>query len=54
MAGFIIVDGRGETDLPGLFAAGDVTSTPLRSIATSVGDGTRAARTIAELLQVWT
>jgi thioredoxin reductase (NADPH) len=52
--GFIVVDGRGETDLPGLFAAGDVTSTPLRSIATSVGDGTRAARSIAELLQVWT
>lgn len=52
--GFMIVDGRGETDIPGLFAAGDVTSTPLRSIATSVGDGTRAARSIAELLQVWT
>lgn len=52
--GFLIVDGRGETDVPGLFAAGDVTSTPLRSIATSVGDATRAARTIAELLGIWT
>lgn len=52
--GFLVVDGRGETDVPGLFAAGDVTSTPLRSIATSAGDGTRAARTMAELLDVWT
>lgn len=53
-AGFILVDGRAETDVKGLFAAGDVTSTPLRSIATSVGDGTRAARSIAELLGIWT
>lgn len=52
-AGYLIVDGRGETDVPGLFAAGDITSTPLRSIATSVGDGTRAARTIAEFLGMW-
>lgn len=51
--GFIVTDGRGETDVPGLFAAGDVTSTPLRSIATSAGDGTRAARTVAELLGTW-
>ena len=51
--GFIVVDRRGETDVAGLFAAGDVTSTPLRSIATSVGDGTRAARSIAEILGIW-
>lgn len=52
-AGFLVVDSRCETDIEGLFAVGDVTSTPLRSIATSVGDGARAGRAVAELLGMW-
>lgn len=52
-AGFLVVDDRGQSSVPGLFAAGDVTSTPLRSIATSMGDATRAARTVAESQGIW-
>ena len=49
--GFLLVDERKSTTLPGIFAAGDVTSTPLRSIATSVADGAVAARGVAEFLE---
>ncbi len=49
---FVVVDRSQRTSVAGLLAAGDVTSTPLRSIATSVGDGGRAARTAARLLEL--
>lgn len=41
--GFIRVNDRMETSVPGVFAAGDVRSTPLRQIATAVGDSAIAA-----------
>lgn len=41
--GFIIADGRMETSVKGIFAAGDCRVTPLRQIATAVGDGAIAA-----------
>ncbi len=41
--GFIIAGLDAETSVPGVFAAGDVRNTPLRQIATAVGDGAIAA-----------
>ncbi len=45
--GFIKVDERMESSIPGLFAVGDCRVTPLRQVAVSVGDGAIAA-TMAE------
>ncbi|WP_373500631.1 thioredoxin-disulfide reductase [Desulfococcus sp.] len=41
--GFIQTDDHMATSVPGIFAAGDVRATPLRQIATAVGDGALAA-----------
>jgi thioredoxin reductase (NADPH) len=41
--GFIITNHKMETSVPGLFAVGDGRSTPLRQIATAVGDAAVAA-----------
>ena len=41
--GEIEVDARGETSVPGVFAAGDVTTTPYKQIVIAMGDGAKAA-----------
>jgi alkyl hydroperoxide reductase subunit AhpF len=41
--GFIVVDACSQTTVPGLFAAGDVTTTLCEQVLIAVGDGTRAA-----------
>jgi thioredoxin reductase (NADPH) len=41
--GFIIADSKMETSVPGVFAVGDVRNTPLRQIASAVGDAAIAA-----------
>ena len=41
--GEIIVDAKGQTSLKGVFAAGDVTTTPFKQIIIAAGDGAKAA-----------
>jgi NADH-dependent peroxiredoxin subunit F len=41
--GEIIVDARGQTSVPGVFAAGDATTTPFKQIVIAAGDGAKAA-----------
>ncbi|MBC3931109.1 alkyl hydroperoxide reductase subunit F [Undibacterium curvum] len=41
--GEIEVDVRGQTSLPGVFAAGDVTTVPYKQIVIAVGEGAKAA-----------
>ncbi len=41
--GEIVVDARGETSLPGVFAAGDVTTVPYKQIVIAMGEGSKAA-----------
>jgi alkyl hydroperoxide reductase subunit F len=41
--GEILVDARGATNLPGVFAAGDATTVPFKQIVIAAGDGAKAA-----------
>lgn len=45
--GYLVTNERLMTDLPGVFAAGDCRKSPVKQVATAVGDGTIAA-TVAE------
>lgn len=49
-SGYMITDDRCRTDVPGLFAAGDVRSKTLRQIATAVSDGAIAGTEAVEYL----
>ncbi len=41
--GEIIVDERGRTSVPGIYAAGDVTTVPFKQIVIAMGEGAKAA-----------
>ena len=41
--GEIVVDARGQTSVPGVFAAGDATTVPFKQIIIATGDGAKAA-----------
>ncbi|MFM0290289.1 alkyl hydroperoxide reductase subunit F [Paraburkholderia megapolitana] len=41
--GEIVVDAKGATSVPGVFAAGDVTTVPFKQIVIAVGEGAKAA-----------
>ncbi len=48
--GYFIINNKCLTVLPGLYAAGDVTNTTLRQIATAISDGAKAAQFALEYL----
>jgi alkyl hydroperoxide reductase subunit F len=41
--GEIVVDAKGHTSMPGVFAAGDVTTVPYKQIVIAAGEGAKAA-----------
>ena len=41
--GEIVVDGKGRTNVPGIYAAGDVTTEPFKQIVIAMGKGSTAA-----------
>jgi alkyl hydroperoxide reductase subunit F len=41
--GEILIDAKGATNLPGVFAAGDATTVPFKQIIIAAGDGAKAA-----------
>ena len=49
-AGYIIADESGRTNIPGVFAVGDVRTKALRQIVTAVADGANASHYIDEYL----
>ena len=48
--GYIIADETTKTNIPGVFAVGDVRTKPVRQIVTAVGDGATAAHYAEEYL----
>ena len=46
--GEIVIDGKNRTSLPGVYAAGDVTTIPFKQIIISMGEGAKAALTAFE------
>jgi len=46
--GFIVTDRNMQTNLPGVFAAGDIRNTPLRQVVTACADGAIAATKAVE------
>ena len=41
--GEIVIDSHGRTSVPGVFAAGDATTTPFKQIVIAAGEGSKAS-----------
>jgi thioredoxin reductase (NADPH) len=48
--GYIIADETGKTNIPGVFAAGDVRGKQLRQVVTAVADGANAVTSVEKYL----
>jgi alkyl hydroperoxide reductase subunit F len=46
--GEIVVDPKGRTSAPGIYAAGDVTTVPFKQIVIAMGEGAKVALTAFE------
>ena len=46
--GEIIADTFGRTDIPGVYAAGDVTDVPYKQIIIAMGEGAKAALSVVD------
>jgi NADH-dependent peroxiredoxin subunit F len=46
--GEVVVDDKGRTNVPGIYAAGDVTTTPYKQIVIAIGEGAKVALTAFE------
>ncbi len=49
-AGYVVTDQRMETSVPGLFAVGDVRSTPFRQLVVAAGEGAVAAHAAGQAI----
>lgn len=49
-SGYILTNHRLQTNIEGVYAAGDIRNTPLRQVATAVGDGALAAVEVEKYL----
>ena len=52
-SGYVVTYNEGATPTPGIFAAGDTRTTPLRQVVTAVSDGALAAEAAAKYLASW-
>lgn len=50
-AGYVVTDQRMETSIPGLFAAGDVRSSPFRQLVVAAGEGAVAAHAAGQRIE---
>lgn len=49
-AGYILTNAHMQTNIPGIYAAGDIRTTPLRQLITAAADGAIAAKTADEYI----
>ena len=52
-AGFVLTDAEMCTDIPGIFAAGDLRAKRCRQVSSAVGDGATAATAASSYLEQW-
>ncbi len=53
LSGYVVTRNEGQTTTPGIFAAGDTRTTPLRQVVTAVSDGALAAEAAAKYIASW-